>query len=798
VLAIPLVAHYDLVFQGKSLYARGFYNSGQCGGLVSDRFKNPSPPAFVISDPESGAIFNEPVAYQIGQRLWKGELPFWSTDAGPGAPLLTNNQAGAFFPLNWISYLIPTGRGIDLTILARLLACFYFCYLALRRGFGLGKLASLAGATVYGLTGNVFLKGNMGTPAIYAVFPLYVWAVRKLHTPEIRWRAIVGVAVTTSLIFFAGFPEAALGAFYLGLALHLEVFLRPARKEAGHPSRWNHLGRGVMDYTLGGLLAAPALLPLLQAMSLLPPGYRVGMGLHGVTPPSLIRNLLVPVVERWPEAHQPGWITWVPMVLALVGILSILRARQPAPDSVLLAPVAGPVISRRETWVLIGLATLYALKTVQFPGIQQAMMFIPFVNITHPSRDLSLWWFFPIALFTAQAVHLWSELGEERKRWTAAGIVAATTLFTIGLMVAYKESPAPSLALFFFHNRGTTLTAAIALVWSFYFLLPRTREYFTPHFERIAITIFLLLSIVASLPRGKPRHDDFDPSQPLPLLQAPFAASLGPHPRIAHFWPQSRCTAEWSGAFGYGAWNSVDPLMPERQLWFMHAFFDCLDAGCLYGIRGAKTKDPLFPWRISAAEHLVDVTGQVKTELNIAWSDPARNVTVYRDPAALPRSFTTRLCKVFPRFEDVYATLKAEEKIPSIAYLDEGAGARGHFPLNDDVRKHCELSTTFQPQPPAIPVTPTVRTNTLVRFEVLSVEPQLLVLADLIHPDWVAKVDGVQVGQYPAFGMYRGVFLKTGGAHRVDFEYVPRPFYFGSVLAVFGLFLMLGVVLRLR
>ena len=22
------------------------------------------------------------------------------------------------------------------------------------------------------------------------------------------------------------------------------------------------------------------------------------------------------------------------------------------------------------------------------------MMFIPFVNITHPSRDLSLWWFF--------------------------------------------------------------------------------------------------------------------------------------------------------------------------------------------------------------------------------------------------------------------------------------------------------------------------------------------------------------------------------------------------------------------
>ena len=57
------------------------------------------------------------------------------------------------------------------------------------------------------------------------------------------------------------------------------------------------------------------------------------------------------------------------MVLALVGILSILRARQPAPDSVLLASGRSSYSTRNLG--LIGLATLYALKDGPFLGFSK-------------------------------------------------------------------------------------------------------------------------------------------------------------------------------------------------------------------------------------------------------------------------------------------------------------------------------------------------------------------------------------------------------------------------------------------
>jgi len=61
-----------------------------------------------------------------------------------------------------------------------------------------------------------------------------------------------------------------------------------------------------------------------------------------------------------------------------------------------------------------------------------------------------------------------------------------------------------------------------------------------------------------------------------------------------------------------------------------------------------------------------------------------------------------------------------------------------------------------------------------------------LVLADAWFPDWIARVDGVEVPLYRADLMFRAVRLSPGD-HQVEFEYRPISLYAGAVISAIAL-----------
>ncbi len=70
-----------------------------------------------------------------------------------------------------------------------------------------------------------------------------------------------------------------------------------------------------------------------------------------------------------------------------------------------------------------------------------------------------------------------------------------------------------------------------------------------------------------------------------------------------------------------------------------------------------------------------------------------------------------------------------------------------------------------------------------------------LYCADTFYPGWRAYVDGMETNIYRANLAYRAIFVPEG-AHRIMFRYVPRSFYAGLMITLFGVGLCLWLVRR--
>lgn len=90
-------------------------------------------------------------------------------------------------------------------------------------------------------------------------------------------------------------------------------------------------------------------------------------------------------------------------------------------------------------------------------------------------------------------------------------------------------------------------------------------------------------------------------------------------------------------------------------------------------------------------------------------------------------------------------------------------------------------------------------TPSRIEFQVDAVRECRMVLADTWHPQWVARLDGVEVEVLRVNGAYRTVEI-TSGEHDLVFEYMPRDFYKGLIISVLSIFLLIagGIVESIR
>jgi hypothetical protein len=77
------------------------------------------------------------------------------------------------------------------------------------------------------------------------------------------------------------------------------------------------------------------------------------------------------------------------------------------------------------------------------------------------------------------------------------------------------------------------------------------------------------------------------------------------------------------------------------------------------------------------------------------------------------------------------------------------------------------------------------------KIEILAEGPGTLILSEIAYPGWEVKIDGNNATWFPVFDILRGVEL-TPGTHLVEFVYRPKTVYFGLLISLIGL----GIVLK--
>jgi len=200
----------------------------------------------------------------------QGQVPTWNRYQLGGTPLLANSQSGALYPPHMLvgALHVPTPTAINL--LAWLHLCVAGCgaYL-LARALGAGR----PGATVAGVCFETswFLLAWTALPSVLSTCAwipwtlMLGWCVMEEGAPVARrWYAGAGLAVAVALMLLAGHLQfAAYGL--LGTALLCAVAaIVPARKGAPTIHRLAALASVGCACAVGGMLAAPQLLPVVR------------------------------------------------------------------------------------------------------------------------------------------------------------------------------------------------------------------------------------------------------------------------------------------------------------------------------------------------------------------------------------------------------------------------------------------------------------------------------------------------------------------------------------------------------
>ena len=95
---------------------------------------------YALGAHDTSGLFIPWITY-VKQSLSDGRLPLWNPYEFVGYPFLSNPQVGFFYPLAWLTFLLPTNLGLSWYVLVHLwlAACGMFLFV---RSMGGGWLGS--------------------------------------------------------------------------------------------------------------------------------------------------------------------------------------------------------------------------------------------------------------------------------------------------------------------------------------------------------------------------------------------------------------------------------------------------------------------------------------------------------------------------------------------------------------------------------------------------------------------------------------------------------------------------------
>lgn len=198
-----------------------------------------------------------PWAHQVRESWKRGEAPLWNENAGGGYPLLANGQSGAFSIFRFLALPFDLARSFTIEAALKLLLALAGAYVFMRRR-GSSSVSSTVTAVSFGL--STFLVVWLYFPHVStAVFlPLVFYGIDRI-VERAHFTRLAFLAVVFGVMLLNGHPET---AAHIVFASSLWLLWLLITGEA----RWKAAGAIIIAGLLGLALAAPMVLPLLEAL----------------------------------------------------------------------------------------------------------------------------------------------------------------------------------------------------------------------------------------------------------------------------------------------------------------------------------------------------------------------------------------------------------------------------------------------------------------------------------------------------------------------------------------------------
>jgi hypothetical protein len=173
-------------------------------------------------------LYNWPLLVETRAQWLAGRFPFWSDSFCCGTPLLANINAGVLYPLRIVCWLLPTRPGYHLFLFLHVWLGFAGMYALARRGFRLGRAASLCGALAFGAGG--YARAMWDTHNFMALpwAPLGFAALLGARQTGRFALSSAGAALCWSMMILSGDFQAA--ALWVPIALSMALFFPERRR----------------------------------------------------------------------------------------------------------------------------------------------------------------------------------------------------------------------------------------------------------------------------------------------------------------------------------------------------------------------------------------------------------------------------------------------------------------------------------------------------------------------------------------------------------------------------------------
>lgn len=687
--------------------------------------------------------------------LRSGTIPFWNPYQYAGAPFLSDNQSGLFYPLNlalfalWPNFSYHAIQWLVVWHFFFAGLAMYLCLRLYRPGRPIVRPAALIGALAF-MFSDVFIThiGNLNLIAVAAWLPLAFVALHRVvlasaTRDRILWAVGGGVALGVGTLAGHGQMTFLVATFLGAYALYEAIIGR----------RWQAIPLlGLLGIVAVGV-AAIALLPAagtLQETLRAEFDYERSTN-YALTWPALT-GLFAP--DFFGRGAANFWGDWLRVEAGYAGVIPWL-----------LAIVAVFTVPRRQTlfFVVAGVFFLLLALGPQTPLYPLLARWLPIIPFQVPARFVLLLDFCLAMLAGLGFDALWRrDWNPRRLGWAIGASVAAAVL--IGLVLVWQRAvlvpdhPERAAQM----TRAILVFAGLALVGVA--LLVAARQRWLPAGVLAVAVAGLLFADVY----GLGRYVEIDWNDPTPGFAAgsPALAYLQDDPGLHRL---DITTGAWQPNLPqieqlYGARGVYNPLQLSNYNVYMGAV----------GYRGSPV------YNILGVKYLVGGKKEPPGDTNfiVPVHDADPQVTIYLNNGGLPRAMVLYNADVVSDHDAAFAAVHSDTFDPAQRVILEGG-----TPLD---------------QPPGESALEVQRYDLNdVAFRVSTDRPAYFFLSDVYHPDWQATVDGQPAPILVANYAFRAVHLEPG-THDIAMTYRPTGWTAGVLLTGITWAAVLGLLIAQR